>query len=125
MNSEHVHVRSWQAAVEPVLDLEQGTSAPAAEDTSNRFAALTIKPGREVSIDAENVPPKGDMKTPTFGYAIRVPVLWWLICLGFVCGKRKLPFLRGCLVLSGSSTWQVLGCEDCRACIPFGQVGRR
>lgn len=57
------------------MDLEQETSAPAAEETSSRFAALTIKPGREVSIDAENVPTKGDMRTPTFGYAMRVLML--------------------------------------------------
>ncbi|BDA40915.1 probable dual specificity tyrosine-phosphorylation-regulated kinase at C-terminar half [Coccomyxa sp. Obi] len=58
-----------EAAAEPVMVLEQETSAPDAEETSNRFAALTIKPGREVSIDAENVPTKGDMKTPTFGFS--------------------------------------------------------
>lgn len=57
------------------MGLQQDTAAPAAEETSSRFAALTIKPGREVSIDAENVPTKGDMKTPTFGCAIRVLVL--------------------------------------------------
>jgi len=52
---------------ETAVIVEQQVEVAAAEDTSSRFAALTIKPGREVSIDAESVSTKNDLKTPTFG----------------------------------------------------------
>lgn len=52
---------------EAAVTVEQQVEVAVGEDTSSRFAALTIKPGRDVSIDAENMSTKNDLKTPTFG----------------------------------------------------------
>lgn len=56
-----------QVAESHVSSVQEETGVSAAQEDTNRFAALTIKAGREISIDAENVPTKADSKTPTFG----------------------------------------------------------
>ena len=56
-----------QVTDDAVNSVQEETRVSAAQEDTRKFAALTIKAGREVSIDAENVPTKADSKTPTFG----------------------------------------------------------
>ncbi len=75
-----------QVTADPVISEQQELQESAAQEESRKFAALTIKSGREVSIDAENVPSKADTKTPSFGCGLLRVFLAPVICLMWLHG---------------------------------------